>query len=166
MAAAALTPIDLEPFLLDPRSPAAQAACDALADTLVATSALVVRDPRVSSAQNDTFLSLLERYYAQPRAATAADERPEVHFQVRAAGARVLARAVHLRRGSIRPHAQAEPPCPTATRRYLRARRYCGALAGGRHARGHGGAAVRRRRSSSHMVRGEARTARARRAPG
>ncbi|KAG8462664.1 hypothetical protein KFE25_004640 [Diacronema lutheri] len=82
MAAAALTPIDLEPFLLDPRSPAAQAACDALADTLVATSALVVRDPRVSSAQNDTFLSLLERYYAQPRAATAADERPEVHFQV------------------------------------------------------------------------------------
>lgn len=79
---AALPPIDLQPYLSDPSSPAALAACATLADTLVATSALVVRDPRVPAGLNDRFIDLLERYYAQPRAATAADERPEVHFQV------------------------------------------------------------------------------------
>lgn len=79
---AALPPVDLQPYLSDPSSPAALAACETLADTLVATSALVVRDPRVPAGLNDRFIDLLERYYAQPRAATAADERPEVHFQV------------------------------------------------------------------------------------
>lgn len=104
----ALPPIDLAPFLDDPSSPAALAACAHLADTLVATSALVVRDPRVSADQNDRFLNLLERYYAQPRAAKVADERPEVHFQVRRPSLHAVLGPSRVRTGrSARPAARA-----------------------------------------------------------
>jgi hypothetical protein len=94
----ALVPVDLSPFLEDPSSPAALAACAQLADTLVATSALVVRDPRVPALHNDQFIDLMEQYYEQPREATRLDERPEVHYQVRvqsgvAAAAPLLLRA-------------------------------------------------------------------------
>jgi hypothetical protein len=34
--------------------------------SLAATGVLVVRDPRVSSADNDKFLRMMQRYYAQP----------------------------------------------------------------------------------------------------
>jgi hypothetical protein len=82
--ASRLSPIDLSPFLSDPDSREALATCQHLADVLVSTSALVVRDPRAPAAANDRFLNLLERYFAQPADKIRGDVRAEVHYQVRA----------------------------------------------------------------------------------
>lgn len=37
-----------------------------MADFIHQTGVLVVRDPRVSSADNDAFLAMMQRYYEQP----------------------------------------------------------------------------------------------------
>ncbi len=42
-------------------------------DFIHRTGVLVVRDPRVSSADNDTFLSMMQRYYSQPTEVRAAE---------------------------------------------------------------------------------------------
>ena len=42
------------------------AVCHQMAEFIHRTGVLVVRDPRVSSADNDTFLSMMQRYYSQP----------------------------------------------------------------------------------------------------
>eukprot|EP01049_Picozoa_sp_SAG25_P019067 SAG25_NODE_5805_length_619_cov_1.425000_1_plen_89_part_10 len=42
------------------------AVCRAMAEHIHQTGILVVRDPRVSSDDNDTFLQLMQRYYSQP----------------------------------------------------------------------------------------------------
>ena len=60
----------------------ALAVCRAMADYIHRTGILVIRDPRVSSEDNDGFLDLLQRYYAQPREALMEDARPDIHYQV------------------------------------------------------------------------------------
>lgn len=46
------------------------------------TGALIIRDPRATTATNDRFLDLLEAYFSQPRASLEQDLRPEVGYQV------------------------------------------------------------------------------------
>ncbi|KAL2150495.1 hypothetical protein VTH82DRAFT_7058 [Thermothelomyces myriococcoides] len=75
--------IDLDVFLHQPRdSPAVQAECAKAADALITYGALVLHDSRVSEKDNDTFLDLLEDYFAQPEADLKKDERPELAYQI------------------------------------------------------------------------------------
>ncbi|KXZ41566.1 hypothetical protein GPECTOR_390g205 [Gonium pectorale] len=53
-----------------------------VADCLHKTGCLIVRDPRVPAAMNDTFLDLLERYFDQPADRKMADCRPNLDYQV------------------------------------------------------------------------------------
>jgi isopenicillin N synthase-like dioxygenase len=63
-------------------SPAAAAACETVAASLRETGILIVRDPRVSEADNDAFLDMVEAYFAQPDETLDADTRPELSYQV------------------------------------------------------------------------------------
>ena len=79
--------VDLAPLLLADeslllRDPAALAASNQIAASLVATGCVLVRDPRVSESDNSRFLDLLERYFEQPEALKRRDARPELHYQV------------------------------------------------------------------------------------
>ncbi|TLD33199.1 hypothetical protein PspLS_00995 [Pyricularia sp. CBS 133598] len=75
--------IDLDVFLREPRdSQAVRDECDKAAAALVTYGALVLHDSRVSEQANDTFLDLLEDYFAQPEEALRRDERPELGYQV------------------------------------------------------------------------------------
>ena len=46
------------------------------------TGVLIVRDPRVSESDNNTFVDLMEKYYNQPDEVKLKDARPELHYQV------------------------------------------------------------------------------------
>ncbi|KAL2127759.1 hypothetical protein VTI74DRAFT_10228 [Chaetomium olivicolor] len=75
--------IDLDVFLHQPRnSPAVQAECEKAANALITYGALVLHDSRVSEQDNETFLDLLEDYFAQPEADLKKDERPELAYQI------------------------------------------------------------------------------------
>ena len=53
-----------------------------LVNILRKQSFVIVRDPRVSAADNDRYLDMMERYFAQPEETLRKDERPEVYYQV------------------------------------------------------------------------------------
>ncbi|KAL1843525.1 hypothetical protein VTJ49DRAFT_1118 [Mycothermus thermophilus] len=75
--------IDLDVFLQQPRdSEALKAECARAADALITYGALVLHDSRVSMSDNDTFLDLLEDYFAQPEEDLKKDERPEFAYQI------------------------------------------------------------------------------------
>lgn len=74
--------VDLDVYLADPTSPAAQAEARKAAESLILTGALVVRDSRAPKEANDRFLDLFEDYFALPQAELEKDERPEVGYQV------------------------------------------------------------------------------------
>ncbi|KAL7922793.1 hypothetical protein ACQKWADRAFT_291416 [Trichoderma austrokoningii] len=79
----ALPIIDLDIYLDNPRaSPLVQAECSRAASALITYGALLLHDSRVSEADNDTFLDLLEDYFAQPAEDLKRDERPELSYQV------------------------------------------------------------------------------------
>jgi hypothetical protein len=75
---------DLAAFLGAPDrgAPEVQRLCSALAACLQHSSALVVRDPRVDTGDNEGFLGLMERYFAQPLDIKMADVHPELAYQV------------------------------------------------------------------------------------
>ncbi len=75
--------IDLDVFRERPLDdPAVQAECRRAADALIEFGALVLHDGRVAEADNDAFLDLLERYFAQPAAVLQRHERPALGYQV------------------------------------------------------------------------------------
>ncbi|KAI1350209.1 hypothetical protein F5Y01DRAFT_286659 [Xylaria sp. FL0043] len=74
--------IDLDIFLSSPNSPAAHEECAKAARALITYGALVLHDSRVAEPDNESFLDLLEDYFAQPEAALREDERPELGYQV------------------------------------------------------------------------------------
>lgn len=53
-----------------------------LVQILRTQSFVVVRDPRVTAADNNRYLDMMERYFAQPEEVLREDERPEVYYQV------------------------------------------------------------------------------------
>lgn len=75
---AALTPIDLGPYL----SESSTDSCAALAASLRTFGAALVVDARLSPSTAARFRNLLERYFAQPEAARLADARPDIFYQV------------------------------------------------------------------------------------
>jgi len=75
--------IDLDLFLSKPAdSQGVINECKKAADALVTYGALVLRDSRVSEADNSSFLDLLEDYFNQPLSDLQKDERPELSYQV------------------------------------------------------------------------------------
>ncbi|KAG9121800.1 hypothetical protein FRC07_002084 [Ceratobasidium sp. 392] len=74
--------IDLDVFRADPSSPESRAECNKAAEALINYGALIVRDTRVTEEHNETFLSLLEDYFAQPEETLKKDERAEFGYQV------------------------------------------------------------------------------------
>lgn len=75
--------IDLDIFLTQSHeSPEVLAECRKAAEALIAYGALVLHDSRVSENDNETFLNLLEDYFAQPEDALKKDERPELSYQI------------------------------------------------------------------------------------
>ncbi|TDL28060.1 Clavaminate synthase-like protein [Rickenella mellea] len=83
MSTASLPVINLDVFLSEPLgSEVATQECRKAADALISYGALIVQDSRVSEEDNDTFLDLMEDYFAQPEEALKKDERPELGYQV------------------------------------------------------------------------------------
>ncbi|KAF6250741.1 Clavaminate synthase-like protein [Scenedesmus sp. NREL 46B-D3] len=81
----ALPVFDLSAFLALAGQPATHELheqCKQLAECLARTGCLVVRDPRVSAAANDTFLDMLESYFSRSGEAKQAEARPELAYQV------------------------------------------------------------------------------------
>ncbi|KIO08583.1 hypothetical protein M404DRAFT_134307 [Pisolithus tinctorius Marx 270] len=75
--------IDVDVFLSgDGTSPRIQEECRKAADALITYGALLLHDSRVSEDDNDTFLDLMEDYFAQPLADLERDQRPELSYQV------------------------------------------------------------------------------------
>lgn len=77
-----LVVIDVDFYLSDPNSAPALAECLKLANAIKQYSAFAIRDSRVSGEDNDTFLSLLERYFDQSPEKLKQDTRPEFFYQV------------------------------------------------------------------------------------
>lgn len=61
---------------------AAYPLCLQAANALITYGALLLHDSRVSENDNDTFLNLMEDYFAQPLTDLQNDERPELFYQV------------------------------------------------------------------------------------
>ncbi|KAH9846853.1 Clavaminate synthase-like protein [Lenzites betulinus] len=77
--------IDLDVFLRYRTSPDAEPylqECKKASDALITYGALLLHDSRVSEDDNNTFLDLIEDYFAQPEPLLKEDERPELGYQV------------------------------------------------------------------------------------
>lgn len=83
--------IDLEEYLLargglEENGDAGQeflALCQEVANCLRDTGALVIRDPRCTTEDNDRFLDMMEKYWSQSDAFKRQQERPDVFYQVK-----------------------------------------------------------------------------------
>jgi isopenicillin N synthase-like dioxygenase len=87
-AKASIPVIDLNIFFnkeVDPSKYAAE--CQKVADAFHQYGVLCVRDPRVSEADNDRFLTQMERYFEQSDGVS--DARPEFHYQVGVTGEQI-----------------------------------------------------------------------------
>ena len=93
--------VDVDVFLASPDSEASSTECKKVpccflvafdkilkaaphsqaADALITYGALLLHDSRVSKEDNNTFLDLIEDYFAQPGEALKKDERPELGYQ-------------------------------------------------------------------------------------
>ena len=85
----ALPVIPLETFLTNTTSKEALEACETVAQELRHKGILIVRDPRVSEADNAAFLDLLERYFARDECDRMRDVRGDIGYQVGATPAGV-----------------------------------------------------------------------------
>jgi hypothetical protein len=56
--------------------------CEKVAACLRETGALVIRDPRCTTQDNDRFLDMMERYFGQAADLKRKQERPDLHYQV------------------------------------------------------------------------------------
>ncbi|CAM6093725.1 unnamed protein product [Calypogeia fissa] len=56
--------------------------CEKVASCLRETGALVVRDPRCTTDDNDAFLDMMERYWGETEEFKRQQERPDAHYQV------------------------------------------------------------------------------------
>ncbi len=73
--------VDLGPYLANSVGGALEVSRQ-LVEALRKQSFVIVRDPRVSSTDNDRYLDIMERYFAQPDEVIRKDMRPEFHYQV------------------------------------------------------------------------------------
>ncbi len=57
-------------------------ASEKVAHSLEYYGAVIIKDPRVSEDDSNTFVDMMERYFAQPREKKMEDSRPELFYQV------------------------------------------------------------------------------------
>jgi len=74
--------IDVTNFLKDRNSSESLKDCNSLAETLKKTSCLIIKDPRVTEADNNRFLDMMERYYRLPHDIKMKDVHPELSYQL------------------------------------------------------------------------------------
>ncbi len=72
--------VDLTPYIADPTSEAAKVEIAKCADALHRFGCLVIKDPRVDESHNDTFVDMLEKYFAISDGKR--DARPDLSYQV------------------------------------------------------------------------------------
>ena len=53
-----------------------------MAECMIQTSCLLIRDPEVNITDNERFNAMMQRYFDQPAAVKMEDARPDVHYQV------------------------------------------------------------------------------------
>ncbi|PKA60358.1 hypothetical protein AXF42_Ash008417 [Apostasia shenzhenica] len=75
--------------------------CSVVSRSLRDTGALLVKDPRCSTDDNDRFLDMMERYFEQPDDFKRQQERPDLHYQVG-----VTPEGVEVPRSQIDEHMQ------------------------------------------------------------
>ncbi|KAJ0783594.1 putative non-heme dioxygenase domain, isopenicillin N synthase [Helianthus annuus] len=83
--------IDLTPYVDDASGkfscdellhPELKKVCSEVSRILRETGALLVRDPRCSTEDNDRFIDMMEKYFEQPEEVKRVQERPNQHYQV------------------------------------------------------------------------------------
>jgi isopenicillin N synthase-like dioxygenase len=74
--------IDLQAFISDPNSSAAEEECKRLAEACTVYGAFAIRDNRVTEEANSQFLDLMEDYFDQETFIKQKDCRPELSYQV------------------------------------------------------------------------------------
>eukprot|EP01099_Mayorella_cantabrigiensis_P005465 TRINITY_DN4407_c0_g2_i1.p1 TRINITY_DN4407_c0_g2~~TRINITY_DN4407_c0_g2_i1.p1 ORF type:complete len:378 (+),score=83.11 TRINITY_DN4407_c0_g2_i1:103-1134(+) len=74
--------VDIKPFLDNPTSPEGVKACEQVAESLKRTSIVIIRDPRVTSQDNGTFIDMLEQYFSQPFSDIQPDIRADISYQL------------------------------------------------------------------------------------
>lgn len=62
--------------------PEVKKVCSKVSQILRETGALLVRDPRCSTEDNDRFIDMMEKYFEQPDEVKRVQERPHQHYQV------------------------------------------------------------------------------------
>jgi isopenicillin N synthase-like dioxygenase len=72
--------VDLSNFLKDDTS--ASTECKEVVRSFYETGILIIKDPRLDYNENEVFIDMMERYYAQPDEVKAKDARPDLAFQV------------------------------------------------------------------------------------
>jgi len=75
-------PIDIQLYLNDPYSQEAIDECKRVAHLLHTMGAISIRDPRVTTEDNSSFLDILESYFNRPEELLLKDARPEIHYQM------------------------------------------------------------------------------------
>lgn len=68
--------------------------CSRIANCLKEAGALVVRDPRCSSKDNDRFLDMMETYFGKSDEFKRQQARPDLHYQVIVLPAQLIALSV------------------------------------------------------------------------
>ncbi|KAI0801019.1 Clavaminate synthase-like protein [Fomes fomentarius] len=74
--------VDIDVFLSAPDTEESLKECRKAADALIVYGALLLHDSMVSEDDNNTFLDLIEDYFAQPEEMLKKDERPDLGYQV------------------------------------------------------------------------------------
>ncbi|KAF5782649.1 putative non-heme dioxygenase domain-containing protein [Helianthus annuus] len=62
--------------------PELETVCSEVSRILKETGALLVRDPRCSTEDNDRFIDMMEKYFEQPEKVKRVQKRPHQHYQV------------------------------------------------------------------------------------
>eukprot|EP01087_Luapelamoeba_hula_P017893 TRINITY_DN5692_c0_g1_i1.p1 TRINITY_DN5692_c0_g1~~TRINITY_DN5692_c0_g1_i1.p1 ORF type:complete len:377 (-),score=64.10 TRINITY_DN5692_c0_g1_i1:46-1128(-) len=78
----ALPVFDLGTYLSAPTAEDTAKVCHEMAQFIHETGVLVVRDPRVSGADNDVFIDNMEKYFGQSDELKHPDARPQYYYQV------------------------------------------------------------------------------------
>lgn len=74
--------VELKDFLSNPTSEEGKKTCAQVVKILRETSCLIIRDPRVTFQDNETFIDMMEDYYNLPFEEKLKDARPEWSYQV------------------------------------------------------------------------------------
>mmetsp|Transcript_6795 Transcript_6795/g.12218 ORF Transcript_6795/g.12218 Transcript_6795/m.12218 type:complete len:352 (+) Transcript_6795:42-1097(+) len=62
--------------------PPIQQSCESLASSLIQYGAVIIQDSRVNATDNDKYITMMQKYFDQPREIKVKDARPDLSYQV------------------------------------------------------------------------------------